>query len=91
MSDDYAARALKFSLTSKEDIKEIAKDPTVKFLDVRSTGEVEAQALTSYPYVNAPCTMADTSKLTETAGDILPDKDGKNFSFILLLLLSVKY
>jgi len=75
MSDNYAERVGKFSLTPKEEIKEIAKDPKVVFLDVRSPAELETKILTSHPYVHAQCTMDDTSKLKETASDILPDKD----------------
>lgn len=85
MSDDYAERAAKFGLTSKEEVKEIAKDSKAIFLDVRSEAEVEAESLTGYTCVFAPCTMADTSKLTSTAAEILPDKDGR---FCLSLRLS---
>jgi len=75
MTDDYNQRVAKFSLTTKQEIKEIAKDPKAIFLDVRSPSELEAKTMSIYPYVHAQCTMDDTSKLTETASKILPDKD----------------
>jgi len=81
MSDDYAERAARFSLTSKEEIKELAKDPSAKFLDVRSQGELDTKSLIGYPFVHAPCTMGDTSQLSASASKILPDKDGKIICF----------
>jgi hypothetical protein len=82
--DDYAERAERFGLASKQAIQELLKETpkeTIYFLDVRSEAEFTEKQLTGQTnVVYAQCTMGDASKVTETAEEIIPDKSGKGYS-----------
>lgn len=76
-SDDFAIRARQFGLASKEEVALAAEDPSTVFLDVRSPPEIEDASLTNRPCVEIWCTMDDTSRLSEEAVQLIPDKDGE--------------
>ena len=82
-NDDYAERAERFDLASKEDIQTLVKETpkgNIYFLDVRSEAEFTQKPLGGQTnVVYAQCTMEDTSKVTETAEDIIQDKSGKRW------------
>eukprot|EP00591_Stephanopyxis_turris_P009148 CAMPEP_0195509482 /NCGR_PEP_ID=MMETSP0794_2-20130614/2407_1 /TAXON_ID=515487 /ORGANISM="Stephanopyxis turris, Strain CCMP 815" /LENGTH=117 /DNA_ID=CAMNT_0040636713 /DNA_START=242 /DNA_END=595 /DNA_ORIENTATION=- len=75
MTDDYGERALRYGLASKEEIKDVlASDSRTVFVDVRSPPEILESSLKTRPYISAWCTMNDSSRLTELAPQLLPDK-----------------
>mmetsp|Transcript_32166 Transcript_32166/g.36573 ORF Transcript_32166/g.36573 Transcript_32166/m.36573 type:complete len:124 (+) Transcript_32166:134-505(+) len=85
MSSDYAERAKRFGLSSKEEILELVSASDATFLDVRTKGEVDkepfSKVTTEYTVVHLPCTMNDATELTEKAAELLPNKDGNIVTF----------
>lgn len=74
---DYAERAANFGISPKEEVKDLAENLEVFFVDVRSAPELLLAKLTARPFIHVPCTPTDASKLTQKAPDIFPDKDAQ--------------
>merc|ERR1711971_1303112 len=77
--DGYEERSVRFGLAQKEAVLEKAKKAI--FLDVKSFDELKEKRLEGFNVVHIPCTMNDTSKVTDDAPSLLPDKNASIIIF----------